>query len=208
MAAAKFFDKRFLPFTSADFSLPIDKMVAKLESDIKNGAYGLKIHPVLQNIMLSDPRAEAAVEVFGKARKPVVSHCGANDYYHPEDGFARNPEAGNPKYFIEMLKKFPDYIFIAAHAGGLMGGEMEILHQETQGLNNFYLDTTFRSAADIRKMVEFFGPDRPCFGTDRPFSTPKGALKAVYEACEGDAELEEKILYKNALRCLGVELPF
>ena len=87
-----------------------------------------------------------------------------------------------------------------------MGGEMELLYEETKGYENFYLDTTFRSAADIRKMVELFGPDRICFGTDRPFSTPKGALKAVAEACSGDAELEDKILYANAARCLNAGL--
>ena len=206
-AAAMYFDKRFLPFTSADFNLSIETMIAKLESDIAKGAYGLKIHPVLQNIRLSDPRVEAAIEVFGKAKKPIVSHCGANDYYHPHQTIPRDPEAGDPKYFIQMVKKFPQYTFIAAHAGGLMGGEMDILYNETKGLSNFYLDTTFRSAEDIKKMVQFFGPDRPCFGTDKPFSTPEGSLKAVMEACGDGTELEEKILYKNALRCLNADLP-
>jgi len=203
LAASKL-EGRILPFTSADYSLPIDEMVKKLERDIERGARGLKIHPVLQNISLRDDRVKAAVRVFGDRSLPVVSHCGANDYYTEGEDFARTPEYGDVKYFIELVKEFPEYPLIAGHCGGLMGGEMEILSAALEGYDHVYVDTTFRSAADIKRMVDFFGRDKVLFGTDTPFSNHKYAIEAVQDACGADADLADMILYKNAAQILCI----
>ena len=203
--AASRFEPRILLFTSADFSRPIPDMVAKLESDIEKGAKGLKVHPILQNISLEDPRLIAAIEVFGRRKMPIVSHCGANDYYIDKP-YERTPEYGDLKYFMDMARKFPDYVLIAAHAGGLNGGEMEILHDNWSDFKNVYVDTTFRSYVDIRRQVEFFGADRVLFGTDNPFSTHTGAIRQVEKAFPDDPEIREKILYKNAARILNINV--
>lgn len=82
LAASKL-EPRILPFTSADFRLPVDDMVKKLRRDIARGAKGLKLHPILQNVPLTDERTYAAVEVFGELGLPITAHCGINDYYKP-----------------------------------------------------------------------------------------------------------------------------
>jgi predicted TIM-barrel fold metal-dependent hydrolase len=204
MLAASKLDTRILPFTSADYSLPIDELVEKLKLDVKRGARGLKIHPILQNISLTDPKVHAAVETIASYNLPIISHCGANDYYFPEETYPRNPEFGDVKYFIELAHQYPDISLVSAHAGGLMGGELEILAEAVKDLNNVYVDTTFRSAQDIKKAVDFFGRDKVLFGTDNPFSTPKGSLEQVDKACAGDPELSNMILFENAASLLHI----
>ena len=97
LAASKL-EPRLLPFTSADFRLPIPEMKAKLKRDIIRGAKGLKLHPILQNVPLTDERTYAAVEVFGEMGLPITSHCGINDYYKP--GSKYQPLA--PKEYGEL----------------------------------------------------------------------------------------------------------
>lgn len=202
MLAASKLDPRIIPFASADFRLPIDEMVEDLKRQINMGAKGLKIHPILQMISLQDPKADAATVLFGEAGLPIISHCGENNYYI-EDWEKRNtPEFGNVVHMIEFANKYPQYNIIAAHAGGLMGGEEFTLAEGTKGLPNFYVDTTFRSADSIKDLIKLFGPDRILYGTDNPWATEKGSIAEVVEACEGNAEVEDKILYANAARLL------
>ena len=200
--AASCLEKRIIPFTSADFTLPVEEMTAKLKRDIGRGARGLKLHPILQNVSLSDSRTHAAVEVFGEAGLPVTSHCGINEYYTPDKPFKTNAEYGHIRYIIELLHKYPDYNIVAAHGGGLVGGEMEILAKETRGLKNVYTDTTFRSAEYMRKAVELFGEDRIVFATDYPFTSIKLSLDQCIEAFADEPEIADKVLFKNSARLL------
>lgn len=200
--AASLIDPRIIPFASADFRLPVDEMVEDLKRQINTGARGLKIHPVLQMINLRDPKVDAAVQVCGEAGLPIISHCGENSYYIERELERNTPEFGNVKYMIELANKYPQYNIVGAHAGGLTGGEMEVLAEGTKGLPNFYVDTTFRCAEDIRKIIEYFGEDRVLYGTDNPWASEKGSIAEVVEACGGSAELEDKVLYANAARLL------
>lgn len=46
------------------------------EKGYHKGRKGLKLHPILQNVPLTDERTYAAVEVFGEMGLPITSHCG------------------------------------------------------------------------------------------------------------------------------------
>jgi predicted TIM-barrel fold metal-dependent hydrolase len=54
-------------------------------------------------------------------------------------------------------------------------------------------------------MLEVFGEDYCCFGTDTPFSRTDSSLKAVYDAVGEGSDLADKILYRNALAALKLE---
>jgi len=203
--AASCFEPRILPFTSADFTLPIPELTAKLEQDIVKGAKGLKIHTILQNVSFEDPRVHAAVQVLGIKKKPVLFHCGANDYYTEDKPWIRTPGYGDLKDFIDFAVKYPDFVFIAGHGGGLFGGEMEMLRDNWSRLgDHVYVDTSFRSAKDIRTMVEYFGADKVLYGTDLPFTTYPGSVRQVEKAFPDNAEIREKIFYRNAARILQI----
>ena len=203
LAASKL-EPRIIPFTTVDYSLPTDQIIVKLKSDVRNGARGLKIHPVVQNISLADPKVHAAVEAMASYNLPILSHCGINDYYLDESPYPRNPELGNFEDFADLCHAYPKARLVAGHAGGLLGGEMEILAEKTKGLDNVYVDTSFRPSEGVLKAVELFGRNRVLFGTDHPFSTQTGGLREIYKACAGDTELERLLVFQNAADLLGI----
>jgi len=202
--AAASLEPRILPFTSMMYDLSADRIVDKLYQDADKGARGLKIHPPIQNIDLRSGKLRKIMEGVEKIGLPVILHCGANNYYYGERESLVTPEFGDVKYFIELVKDFPNVNFIAGHCGGLMGGEMEELAEKLGGAANMWVDTTFRSAGDIQFMVKNFGADKVCFGTDTPFSHTGKSLDCVYEALAGDDVALEKVLYSNAAKLLSV----
>jgi len=203
LAASKL-EPRILPFTSMIYSLDAQQIIEKLYLDAQRGARGLKIHPPLQNIDLSSDKLHKVMEGWEKIGLPVIIHCGANNYYYGERESLCTPEFGDVKYFIQLVKDFPGVNFIAAHCGGLMGGEMEQMGEEIGGYKNLWVDTTFRSPGDIRKMIQYYGEDKVCFGTDTPFSSTGASLECVYEALGDNPVILEKVLYSNAAKLLSV----
>jgi len=203
LAASKL-EPRLLPFTSMNYSLSPEQIIDKLYQDVAKGARGLKIHPPLQNIDLSSSKLRKVLEGWEKIGLPVISHCGANNYYYGERASLVTPEFGDVKYFIQLVKDFPNINFIAAHCGGLMGGEMEDLGEQIGGAKNLWVDTTFRSPGDIKKMIKYYGEDKVCFGTDTPFTSTGGSLECVHEALDDNPVVLEKVLYSNAAKLLSV----
>lgn len=205
LAASKV-DNRILPFTSVNWQDPdTDRIKKKLLEDYKNGAYGLKLHPILQSLDLHDPRIEEVLNVWAPTDLPVVSHCGENSYYPDGMKDQEKPEGGNIDDFIYLVKKMPQVKFIAAHCGGLGPGGMEHLAKECAGLPNLWVDTTFRSAEEMAEMVKLFGEDRVLFGVDRPFGTPVNAVEAAFEAFGKGTELSEKVMYSNMASLIKLE---
>jgi hypothetical protein len=205
--AAKSLEPRILPFTSADWTLEPDEIGKKLLKDVKDGAVGLKIHPVIQPISLQDPKVKYVLETYWqKTGLPVLTHCGANSYYNAAEQKATEiPDNGDPKYFVQAVKDMPNVKWIAGHAGGLTGYELDFLKAELGSNCGIYADTTFRSAADIVKMTEVFGEDYCCFGTDTPFSRTDSSLKAVYDAFGEGSDTTDKILYRNAATAIKLQ---
>jgi len=203
LAASKL-ESRILPFTSMNFSLSPEKIIDKLYQDVAKGARGLKIHPPLQNIDLSSDKLHKVLEGWEKVGLPIISHCGANNYYADERASLVTPEFGDVKYFIQLVKDFPNINFISAHCGGLMGGEMELMGEQIGGSKNLWVDTTFRSPSDIKKMIKYYGEDKVCFGTDTPFSSTGASLECVHEALGDNPVVLEKVLYSNAAKLLSV----
>lgn len=205
LAASKL-EPRLLPFTSADFRLPIPEMKAKLKRDIIRGAKGLKLHPILQNVPLTDERTYAAVEVFGEMGLPITSHCGINDYYKPGSKYQplAPKEYGELHYMLALIERYPDYILIPAHAGGDCGWEYEELAQAVHrhGWKNVYTDTSFKNAKVMRELAGLFGEDKLLFATDYPFDGITQSVAACEEAFADDPVLADKVFYGNAAKLL------
>lgn len=205
LAASKL-EPRIIPFTSADFTLPIEKMQQKLYSDIAHGAKGLKLHPILQNVPLTDERTYAAVEVFGKVGLPITAHCGINDYYKPGSPYqaVAPKEYGELHYMLDLIDRYPDYILIPAHAGGDCGWEYEELAKavKAHGWKNVYTDTSFKNAKVMQELVELFGEDRILFATDYPFDGVSASIAQCELAFRDDPVLLDKVFYRNAARIL------
>lgn len=198
--AASLLDQRLLTFTSADYTLKQEDMTAKLKQDIALGAKGLKLHSILQNVPLCDERTCKAVEVFGEAGLPIYVHVGESYYYTLEQTNYHCPaEYGRLEYFLELVQRYPDFDFIAAHCANQLTEE---LARGINGSKHVYTDTTFCSAARIAKSVELLGAEQVLFGTDYPFTTLADSLPVVCEALGADAEVLDHVLYQNAARLL------
>lgn len=197
-------EPRCIPYTCPDFRLGMDAG-KKLLEDSERGAYALKLHPVMNKVSLDDPLVEELLKYWAKTSKPVTSHCGAGMYYYPEinDQYA-TPEFGDLKYLVDCARRHPEIDFVAAHCGGTAKGNIERLAKLSEGLENMYVDTSFRSHEDIELMINLFGRERVMFGTDYPFGSYKRQIEQVMIATEGDQELRDLVFYKNANRLLHI----
>lgn len=199
--AASYLDSRFIPFTSMDFSRTPKDVLDKLRSDIKKGAKGLKLHPVIQNRRLLAPLVMEAVEIFGKAGLPVIAHVGKSNYYlHEQEAqYPVSVEFGALEDFVELARTFPEYDLVAAHCCRNYPSQ---LAEMTKGLNHVYADTTFAGAEQIREAVHMLGEDKLLFGTDYPFSDMRYAALQVELALGTDTVAARKVFHGNAMRLL------
>lgn len=201
LAASKI-EPRVIPFTSADYSLSVKEMCDKLKKDIANGAKGLKIHQILQNISLTDYRVHAAVKVFGEENLPILVHCGVFTFYTSDQPYKDTPEYGDIKYILELIREFPDYKIVVAHGAE---GDVELLAREAKKPENIFIDTSYCTSEYIQKSVRVLGKNNVLFGTDFPFIRPKYGIKICEKALASDSAVLEKVLFKNAARLLRLE---
>lgn len=198
--AARKKDRRVLPFTSIDFSSTVD-FRKKLTGDVRRGALGLKLHPIIQKIPLGDRRVMEALQCFEPLNKPVLTHAGISSYYLGSERTRNTPEYGGIRYIEEMVRTFPKIRFIIGHSGLFQSAEVM---RRLRGCRNVWMDTSFQSPFIIRKLVKIFGEDRVMFASDWPYGERVPALRAVRVACRGNARLEEHILSVNARELLGL----
>lgn len=201
---ARMVEPRIIPFTCPDYRLGMDAG-KKLVEDAENGAYALKLHPILYKTALDDPLTEEALKWWAKTGKPMTSHCGAGMYYYPEiNSQYATPEFGDLTQLVQCAMRHPEITMVAAHCGGTAPGNIELLAELSRGLDNIYVDTSFRSHEDIELMIELFGPERVLFGTDYPFGSYKGQIEQVMIATEGNQEVRDLVFWKNANRLLNI----
>lgn len=201
--AASMLDKRILPFSSADFTLPIPEMEKKLKKDIARGAKGLKIHPIIQNISLHDERVSAATEVFGEAGLPINTHVGVTSYYGKKSPWYshQNIEYGRHEDFYEYARRWPKYNLIGAHRVYTI----DDFAKNMADLENVYTDTSICPAHQMKKGVEMLGPDRILFATDWPFGSLKASVAELKKALGDDPDVMDKVFYRNAAKILKLE---
>jgi aminocarboxymuconate-semialdehyde decarboxylase len=70
-------------------------------------------------------------------------------------------------------------------------------------LGKFYLDALTHDAAALDFIVNLFGEDKICMGTDYPFPLGEDIPGALIEKMNYEKEKTNKLLYKNALNWLG-----
>lgn len=171
----------------------------KLKSYMKQGALGLKVHPIIQNIHPEDNALFELMEEYEKYGKPVTFHTGVTDFEVP---VRAETDYGRVIYFRKIVEAFPNIPMILAHMG---------LHDKQDALRmgrrfeNVYVDTSFSSVYWIKKALNAMGSDRVLFGSDWPASRPEVALPLVLKATKGYPQTREKLLFKNAKRLLGLD---
>jgi predicted TIM-barrel fold metal-dependent hydrolase len=194
-------DPGVIPFTGVDFTRDYD-LQAALDADVAAGARGLKLHPIIQKEPLNGKRTFEAVEAFAVHALPVLFHAGAFSYYLGADK-ARNqdPSYGEIHYARDLVAAFPKVNFVAGHAGLF---QVEDAITMLGRYSNVYVDITIQSPANIRRLINVFGPERVLYGSDWPWGNHIPAIKTVCKACKGDKALEGLIFHENAARLLDL----
>jgi hypothetical protein len=194
-------DSGLIPFTGVDFS-KMETLSNQFEEDIKNGAKGLKLHPIIQNVNFTDEKMKTAVDLFIKYDLPILFHAGVLNYYNKRAKINNMPEYGSIKGARDLVAAFPRAKFIAGHAG--MFNVMDVIRLLGH-FKNVWVDTSFQSPGIIKKLIKTFGPEKVLFASDWPFGSRIAAIKAVKAACGNDKGLAEMLFYKNTKYLLKIQ---
>jgi len=193
-------DNRIIPFTGVDFTKKYD-LESTLARQVQEGAKGMKLHPIVQKVALSDPRLREAVDIFSVYELPVLFHSGVTSYYHGKEKSKQEPRNGNIPEAEQLIADFPEVKFVVGHAGGI---EVDEVMRTLPQYENAFVDTSFQSPEKIRELVNAFGAERVLFASDWPYGDRTISIKMVRLACDGNSNLEEKLFYQNAtsIMCL------
>lgn len=201
LAASKI-EPRIIAFTSPDFTLGINNMKDKLTSDLKKGAMGIKIHPIIQEVEADSEIVLAAVEALQPYSKPVLIHAGSSSYYLPSENKTRFINYSSIERIEQLISTFPKVNFIIGHAGL---DEYEKVIKIMPKYTNAYVDTSFQNPQTVKDLITAFSGERVLFASDWHYGLRKPAINVVLKACENDASLLKSVLYDNAANLLNIE---
>lgn len=202
LAEAAQLDNRIIPFTSVDFTKKYD-VAKKLAEDVSKGAKGLKLHPIIQRMPLTDTRTFEAVQAFAPLKKPVLVHAGKAFYYLKNESEKHSPENGNIADVEALVRSFPNVTFIVGHSGLFWHKDVR---KRLHGCSNVWLDTSVQSPETIRKLIKTFSAEKVMYASDWPWGSRPPHIKTVKIACKGDRSLEDLIYYKNVAGLLGIKV--
>jgi hypothetical protein len=194
-------DDRVIPFTGVDFN-QMDGFEERLRREVGQGAKGMKIHPIIQNVSPVDPRMFNVLDEFAKYDLPVLFHSGRVTYYFGEEKARENIDYGN----MDLLE-----VMIAGNRGRtkiILGhasmSELDYVVERIPKYPNVYVDTTFQHPQRIRQLINAFGSERVLFGSDWPYGDMKLAVKCARLALEQekDRQIAARVLRDNAKNLL------
>lgn len=162
------------------------------------GIKGVKIHPDYQCTFIDD---KGYIEILKCAKKydmVVVTHAGIDDGYKDE------PVRCPPEKVLKVIEEVNHDKFVLAHYGGHK--QWEEVYELLAG-KNVYFDTayTFHEISEelFKKILSKHGEDKVLFATDCPWRDIKDDLQILKSFNLSESTLN-KILYKNALKLLGI----
>jgi uncharacterized protein len=181
-------DTRVIPFFRFNPNITTRK---QLESLLKKGFKGVKLHPRSQNFNPLDKKFTWIWQTVQKFDIPIIFHCKS---YH----FDPN---SHPEVLLKLAKRYPKQVFIFGHFAGVN----KSLFKEYVKHPNIYVETSIDVTPNAyREVVLNYGFDRLLFGTDFPFSFGEIELLKLNMA-NLPKSIIEKILYKNAEQILRLK---
>jgi len=186
--------KEFITFASVDFLK--ENYIDDLHNYMKLGCKGLKIHPVIQQILPSDKRILNLLEEYQKYNLPACIHVGPC-----RAGFSEieAEKYAYPNQVIKLIKLFPKINFIFAHMG--LQFYKEVLEYAYK-YENIYLDTSFQPIEILKKAENMVGSERIIFGSDFPLLSQKSVIRIIKKSFQKNSLKLENILYNNINRLI------
>ena len=193
-----------VPFVAVDpNALPGDEGATHLHELVESrGAKGVKVHPVLQDLDLSDPRMWPIYHACQDMGLPFLSHSGP-----AADG---RPYA-EPHAFAPVLEAFPRMKFIVAHMGG---ASWEQTLEIARAYPNAYFDSceiiewtgapNAPTDEQLAQLIRDVGPDRVMMGSDYPWYGLTHSVERIMELPILTNTEKDAILGANAMEVLGL----
>jgi predicted TIM-barrel fold metal-dependent hydrolase len=182
--------KRYWFFPWVNPAAPDDLVFLKQH---RRDIHGIKLHPSVDRIRVTDDRAKPYVSFAADQGLPVIVHCG------------RWQEMSSYAFALEAAGRNPAVSFVLSH----MGGDTPELETATvegacaSGLANVFLGIEgVREYWAVQLAVDRMGADKVIFGSDYPLGHPRMYLGLVdaLDITEGE---RAAILGGNMLRLLG-----
>ena len=189
-------DRRIISF--AGIHPACEDIKGKMRYLKDSGIKGVKIHPDYQKTYIDD---DGYLEILKCAKDLdliVVTHAGI------DDGYKDCPVMCPPERVKKVIDKIGHKKFVLGHYGGHKQWQkvLDIL----SGLDVFF-DTafTFHEIEEnlFKNILYKHGEDKILFATDCPWRDIKDDL-AIFNSYNLSNETKDKILYKNALKLLGI----
>jgi len=203
LAAAKT-EPRIIPFASPDFTTDSGIRKSRLETDLKNGAMGVKIHPILQEIAADSDDVISLMDIVQPYCKPVLLHVGPAQYYLSSETSGNKPrfdDFASVERIERLVSDFPKVKFIMGHAGlDDFRKVIEIMPK----YKNAYVDTSFQYPQSIRDLIKALGGERVLFASDWHYGLRIPMIATVFEACKNDVSLQRLVFYDNAANLFGI----
>jgi uncharacterized protein len=181
-----------------------------LESYIKMGARGMKIHPMAQGF---DPNHERMHEVYRgctKHKLPVVFHCGRVSN-------TRLNEYADLEMILPVIKEYPNVPFVLTH---MVDGNVDHVLMLAENYNNVFFDTSivitgYPSIAEVNEpswcdddhvinIINKVGAERVLFGSDYPWGSPVHDVKRLLNM-KLTREQMELIFGLNSLKLFRIQ---
>lgn len=135
---------------------------------VKNGLYGIKLHPDFQEFLIDDKKAYPMYEAAQSKNLPILFHTGDN----------RHPYS-SPSRLKKILRDFPNLKVFAAHFGGYRQWDEAL--EFLSGEKNVWFDTSsslmFISPDTAKNLINKYGTEKMFFGCDFPMWTHKDELQ-------------------------------
>jgi uncharacterized protein len=186
----------FVPFGTVHPDLSPAENLRSLRD---NGIAGVKLHPLFQDLSLSDPRVVTLLAALAEAGITVITHAGAG-------GDRAANERGAPKSLRGLLDAVPGLRLIACHFGGYH--RLDEAQEHVVG-SRAILETSWPPSTGrldpgrVREIIERHGADRVVYGSDWPMTDPAAEIAAI-RALGLPAEQEAAILGGNLAALLGL----
>jgi uncharacterized protein len=164
----------------------------EIERIISCGIKGIKLHPDFQNFSIDDESMMPVYRAIG-SKLPILIHMGDE-----------NKNSSSPSRLCNVLDRFPECTFIAAHLGGYQkwNESLELLSDR-----NVYFDTSsslaFLKPEESLKIIRAHGTERVLFGSDYPMWNHTDELER-FSKLNLSREERMQILYKNASSLLNL----
>ena len=189
-------EKRLVSF--AGMHPDCDGVDEKMSFLKEQGFLGVKIHPDYQSTYIDDKRYIEILKCAKKYDLIVVTHSGI------DDGYVGHPIRCTPDRVLNVIEEVGHEKFVLAHFGAHRQWR-EVLDKLAG--KNVYFDTAFTfheiDPVLFKEIVFKHGSDKILFATDCPWRDIKDDLE-IFESMGFSDEIKQKILYKNALRLLGI----